>query len=406
MAVSGTLADRAQDPRNQRSPLFTLLAATLCMTLGALPVFLLGAMAVLIRPELGFGESALGALASLYYLASALSTVPSGRLAERLGSRRAMGLAAVVSMVSSIGIAAVADGWGSLAVFMIVAGIANGIAFPASNLAVAKGIPARRQGIAFGVKQSSGPYATMLAGAAVPLIGLTVGWRWAFALAAAAAVPIVVGARRSGLDGGSLPGSRGPVPLRSLWLMALAAFCGVGATASLGAFYVESAVAAGMGPALAGTFLSLGSLVGVLFRVGWGRLADRAPASHFVLIPALLLVGGPAFALLGQVSSSGLLLAVTVLVFASGWAWPSILNFAVVLRTPAGPGRASGILGAGQFGGGTVGPFLFGVLAERAGYGPAWAAAGLMLGAAAALVWAGGRSLDRHVTLTAGARGA
>ena len=118
------------------------------------------------------------------------------------------------------------------------------------------------------------------------------------------------------------------------------------------------------------------------------------------------MVGGPAFALLGQVSSTALLLAVTILVFASGWAWPSILNFAVVLRTPGGPGRASGILGAGQFGGGTVGPFLFGVLAERTGYGPAWAAAGLMLGAAAALVWAGGRSLDRSVAVTASAGGA
>lgn len=375
----------------------TLLAATLSITLGALPVFLLGAMAVFIRPELGFGESALGALVSIYYLASAVSTVPGGRVAERLGSRRAMALAATLSMIAALGVAAVADRWSTLAAMMALAGIANGVAFPSSNLAVAKGIAIRRQGVAFGIKQSAGPYATMLAGAAVPAVALTVGWRWAFVLAGAAALPIVLTARRSGGDDGRVRGARAPVPQGPLWLMAAAAFFAVNASASLGAFYVESAVQGGVRPGIAGAFLSIGSFLGVAIRVGWGWLADRRPESHFILVPALLAVGAPAFALLAVAGTTLQLLMVTVLVFATGWAWPSVLNFAVVHRTPGGAGRASGILGAGQFGGGILGPFLFGVLVEQAGYGVAWTMAGGLLAVAAVLVIAGGRSLDRSV---------
>jgi len=42
-----------------------------------------------------------------------------------------------------------------------------------------------------GAKQSSGPYATLLAGPSVPLVALTVGWRWAFVLAAPGAMALV-----------------------------------------------------------------------------------------------------------------------------------------------------------------------------------------------------------------------
>lgn len=42
-----------------------------------------------------------------------------------------------------------------------------------------------RRGFAFGVKQSAVPLTAMLAGLAVPVFAVTVGWRWAFGAAAA-----------------------------------------------------------------------------------------------------------------------------------------------------------------------------------------------------------------------------
>ena len=49
-------------------------------------------------------------------------------------------------------------------------------------------MPAHRQGLSFGVKQAAIPVSTLLAGAAVPTVALTVGWRWAFVAAAVAAL--------------------------------------------------------------------------------------------------------------------------------------------------------------------------------------------------------------------------
>lgn len=382
----------------QRAAL-VLGATTLSIVLGAFPIFLTGAMAVFIRPELGFGESALGALATLYYLTSALTALPAGRLAERLGGPRAMAVGAVLSMTSMLGIATLAAGWGTLAALLVLAGIGNGIAFPASNLALTRGFPPRRQGMGFAIKQSAGPFATLLSGVAVPLIGLTVGWRWAFAAAGLAAIPVIAGwnIRQGGPE--LRRGARSDVPGRPVWLLAFAAFCGVNATASLGAFYVESAVAGSIDPGAAGLILSLGSAVGILCRLGWGWLGDRHPRHHFTLLTAILVTGAAGFLAMSRAAGVAQLLVVTMLVFGTGWAWPSLLNFAVVQRVWRAPGIASGIIGTGQYGGGILGPVVFGLLVERVSYRAAWSFSATMLAMAAAFVLLGGRSLERMVEI-------
>ena len=136
------------------SPAAILATATLSITLGAVPIFLVGANAIFIRNEFGFGETALGAAASLYYVGAAGFSVPGGKLTERIGASRAMGLSALLSLISVAGIGALAHQWWSLSVFLIVGGASNGLAFPSSALALSQGIPVRRQGVAFGIKQS------------------------------------------------------------------------------------------------------------------------------------------------------------------------------------------------------------------------------------------------------------
>jgi nitrate/nitrite transporter NarK len=183
-----------------------------------------------------------------------------------------------------------------------------------------------------------------------------------------------------------------------LWLLALGAFFAVNASASLGAFYVESTVASGVAPGVAGIFLSVGSAVGILIRIAWGFVADRRPPLHFVMLTSMLVAGAVSFWMLGFRWSSTALFPVTILVFGTGWAWPSLLNFAVVRRVPQAPGVASGIIGAGQYGGGILGPLVFGVLVEDVSYRAAWSFAGVMVAVAAAFVTLGGRSLERAVS--------
>src|SRR4029453_10793467 len=82
----------------------------------------------------------------------------------------------------------------SVVAILTVGAAANALGQLASNSSLAQHVPARRQGLSFGVKQAAIPICTLLAGASVPIVALTLGWRWAFVLAAVlavAAIPLV-----------------------------------------------------------------------------------------------------------------------------------------------------------------------------------------------------------------------
>jgi predicted MFS family arabinose efflux permease len=383
-------------PERVVGPVAALVVATVSIALAALPVFLLGALAVFIRAELGFGEAALGVSASLYYLTSALSSVPGGRLTTRVGVRNSIALAAVGSTVALFGVAVLGRSWLVLTGFMMVAGAVNGVALPASNVALARRVPARHQGVSFGLKQSAGPIATLLAGASVPALGATVGWRWAFVLAGLIALPLVFVGRGLGRRSGKATKARsGRLPTAALVALAVAAALAVVGGSSLAAFYVESAVASGRSPAVAGTLLAGGSVLGIGARIAWGWLSGVRHAWHVSMIVWMLVIGSLGFAALGRAGSVSSLAIATVLVFGFGWAWPGIFNFAIVSRTPEAPAVASGIVATGTYAGGTVGPVMFGALVEWRSYEVAWlAVAGSML-AAAVLMRTGGRMLER-----------
>lgn len=372
-----------------------LAVSTTSIALGALPVFLLGALAVFIRDELGFSETRLGLAASAYYVASALSSVPGGRFCEAIGGRRAVASSAVLGGASMLAIALFARSYGALLALMVTAGIANGAALPASNLVMTQRIPVRLQGAAFGVKQSSGPISTLLAGASVPLLGLTVGWRWAFLLAAVATLPLILWGRRGPRRRSGPAGSRAGVPVGPLVVLAAAAATAVVGGASVAAFYVESAVAAGIGPGPAGTILALSSVTGIGCRILWGAMGDRSPRLHVPLLTGLMAVGAACFVLMGRVTSPAALLAVTILAFGSGWGWPALFNYAIVSRTPSAPGLATGIAGTGLYAGGIVGPLLFGAVVEALGYSAAWLCVAASAACSSLLMHIGGRWLER-----------
>ena len=373
-----------------------LSVSTTSIALGALPVFLLGALAVFVRDELGFNETRLGFAASAYYLASALSSVPGGRFCEHVGGRRAVAVSAALGGASMLCIALFARSYSVLVVLMVAAGIANGAALPASNLVMTQRIPVRMQGAAFGVKQSSGPISTLLAGASVPLLGLTVGWRWAFMLAAAATAPVLVW----GLSGRPRPRREAmraavEIPVAPLVVLAAAAATAVVGGASVAAFYVESAVARGVAPGTAGTVLAVSSVTGIGWRVLWGAAGDRSPRLHVPVLAALMAVGAASFALVAVVSAPVTLLAVTILAFGTGWGWPALFNYAIVSRTPSAPGLATGIAGTGLYTGGIVGPPLFGAVVEASGYTAAWLCVAASAACSSVLMHVGGRWLER-----------
>ena len=366
----------------------TVAAAALSTVLGALPVFLLSGLAVLVRQDVALGELQLGLAVSTFFAVAAVSAVPAGRAVERLGARRATGAAALGSALALATMAA-AHSYPVLLAGLALAGVANALAQIASNEALARVVPRARQGFAFGVKQAAVPAATVLAGLSLPLLGLTLGWRAAFVGAASSAVAYAAVVRRGIPAGRAAPAGRsrpsGSAPRGPLAVLAVAAGLGAGAAGALSAFLVVSAVGAGVPPARAGLLLAAGSMLSVFVRLIVGRRADAREGGHLQDVAAMLAVGSLGMGLLAT-GSTVLLLPGAVVAFALGWGWPGLLNFAVVRLHPAAPAAATSITQAGVFAGGALGPLAFGVLVVTWSYAAAWSVAGVALVTAAVLM--------------------
>jgi MFS family permease len=354
----------------------TIATAALATSVGVLPPFLLGAMSFQVRPEFGFSEQALGAAIAAFFAMSALSSVPSGRLAERVGGRHAVYLAAVATAVSLLGAGVLAQAWWHLVAFLAIGGVGMALSATASSLSVARLIVPSRQGLAFGISKSAGPAATMLAGFAVPIVALTIGWRWAFGIGGVAALIVfliapddVAAHRRRGVQRFDLPDAS----RLALVVLAVSVGFGIGAANSMGAFFIESALARGFDPGFAGVALAIGSLSGMLGRILWGWIADRRTSGRLHMVAILMAVGGLAMLSLTVVDTRLTLLVVGMVAFAAAWGWTGLLIYVVVRVAPRAPAAASGVTSAGMFTGATAGPLIFGAAAQRGSYVVMWA---------------------------------
>jgi predicted MFS family arabinose efflux permease len=307
------------------------------------------------------------------------------------GATAAMRAGAVGTAAAMLGVALLADGHVGLLVCFALAGAANGLSQPGTNLAIALAIPARHRSLAMGLKQTAGPTTSMLAGLAVPAIGLTLGWRWAFALTTIVAVLVVLLVPNDGLRREAPPRAATTttpaVVDAPLLLLAVAVGTAMFAGSALGAFYVESAVAGGVAVSTAGTFMAVGGVMGILGRISAGWLGGRTQSGHLRLAAAIMAGAAVGHLGVGFAGSHLALLAATVLTFASGWGYYSLFIYAVIHLYPHAPSASTGVVHTGAFAGGVAGPITFGAVVEFASHQAAWSmtsmaflvAAGLML---------------------------
>ncbi|MDG4827998.1 MFS transporter [Solwaraspora sp. WMMD1047] len=385
----------AVTPPAPAHPVRASLGATATTIACVVPIFLVGGLAVQMGTELRFSPAGLGLAVSVYFGISALASVPSGALVERFGAARVARAGIVISAASLLAIAGLARSYAALVVLLGLSAGANALGQLASNAALSRSVPAGRQGLSFGVKQAAIPISTLFAGAAVPLVALTVGWRWAFvaaagaALAALAVVPPEQGtpARRAGNGGDRATGA----------LVVIGAAAGLAAAGAnaLGTFVVDSSVTRGLDPGTAGGVLTLGSVVCLGARILAGWLADRRTGGHVATVAGMLLIGALGLALLA-LDGPVAVLAGVVLGFGLGWAWPGLLTFAVVRLHPQAPAAASSISQTGVYAGGFVGPLALGAIAAHAGYPAMWLTGAVAMLLAAALMLVGRQLLLAH----------
>ena len=175
-----------------------------------------------------------------------------------------------------------------LAGALLLAGFGNALRQPAGNALVASHVAERRFGIGFAIKQSAIPLATTVAGLAVPLIALTVGWRWAYA--ASGVVAAAASVHRAARCTGGARSVRVGGPLgcgAAVWMLALGMTSAVVAASSIGSLGAAEAVAAGLSPAAAGLLIAAGGVAELAVRLAAGASADRW---HFDSLHAVALL--------------------------------------------------------------------------------------------------------------------
>jgi MFS family permease len=395
--------------------------------LGVLPLFLVSAQSVQLQRDLGFDRAALGLAVSLCFAASALAANPAGRFVERVGPTGGLRLSASLSLLGLLVMAIVASAWWHVALAVALSGVANALAQVSTNVALASGVPTRRQGVAFGAKQAAIPTASLVAGLALPIVGLVAGWRFAFA--GAALVVAVAVLRVPRLEGGAAlrrstaspergtplddrraagresesatagdmpahregapPGeARGGVRTRLLVLLAIAGLLAGAVGNAIPTFTVDSSVARGIDESLAGLLLAAGSLASIAGRIGSGWVADKRGSLGIAELATLTAIGALACSALALSHDSDALFAVAVIAgFGAGWGWAGVIYFAVVRTHPQAPAAATAFVLSVVFVGNVIGPAGVGFIAQHGSYELAWGvgAAVLALATAAAL---------------------
>lgn len=367
-------------------PLRAVLAAVSVNLAGVLILFLSGAMAVQVGRDLGFGPAGVGLLSASYAGAALLGSAPLGGRVGRIGVQRSLRIASAVAAAALL-LAALAPSTAVLAGAMVVGGGANAIGQPAGNATVAQHVPPARFGLAFAVKQSGIPLATLLAGLAVPGIALTIGWRFAYGIAAGFAVlALLLPPPDRAATGRRI---EGPVPRdrrAPLWGLAGALALATIAATSIGAFGASGGVAIGLAEGTAGLVVAAGGLLGLTVRLLAGLRADVLSSGALKAVALLVLAGAAGWALMSGAYPLGAptLFVVGLLVAnAFGWGWPGLVHLAVARLFPTATAAGSGVTQTGVSLGLFAGPLLLGAIITEVGWPAAWlAATGSAIGAA------------------------
>jgi predicted MFS family arabinose efflux permease len=369
------------------------LTSVLTITVGILPGFLPGALAVQLADSLGIDVAGVGIIVGGFFGVSAVVSSLMGRVVERIGWGPAMRFAALGSGITLGLTPIVATSILSLGVVTIVGGAALALAHPSVNLALARCTGSGRQGIAYGFKHAAIPAASGLAGLALPLIALPLGWRWVYGLAAALAmltiltVPGSTGSfevNRPRSKSTTAPGRSSPLPV--LVVLAVGAGLGIFGMDGLATFLVPYAVDVGFAEGAAGVLLAAGSGCGIAMRLVAGWWIDRRASASLVIVAAFLAVGAAAIGLLAT-GAPAAVVAGSLVAFAFGWGWSGLLTFSVVRLNPAAPAAATGITMTGIYVGAATGPAVLGILADAVSYTVAWTVMAAALAVGAVLVW-------------------
>ncbi len=120
-----------------------------------------------------------GILKAVYTAGMALSQIPAGILAERLGERRLLVVGTAVTALGYLAVAMAGRGMLSLAAFLLVGGLGSGVQHPLASSLVSRAYETGPRRAALGTYNFAGDIGKIAVPAAVALTASLIGWHTA-----------------------------------------------------------------------------------------------------------------------------------------------------------------------------------------------------------------------------------
>lgn len=350
--------------------------------------------------DLGWSPSTQGLVLSSFYVGYLLMQIGGGRLADRFGGKRILGLGVLCwSLFTIVTPPAAFLGFSALLLARVGMGLGEAVTFPSVYNLIARWVPPTEKARAVGLATSGIPVGTVFALLVTPIIVQRLGWEWAFYLFGAVGVlwftawQRLVTARPEEHDGvgpdelallqdQSVPeGAQASPPLlhflrnRATWAIIAAHFAS-NWTLYVVLSWLPKYVNEGLGVRFAavGVVSMLPHVASLLFYNVWGTVADR------------MIAGGRSVTsvrkLMQSVSAGGLAVCLLLIDFASGiWMAMGLLVLAKVLGAAAiggyavnhmdiGPRHAGTLMGISNTAGtlpGIIGVYVTGLILELTG---------------------------------------
>ncbi|UPK73464.1 MFS transporter [Nocardioidaceae bacterium SCSIO 66511] len=362
-----------------RQPASWFIAAYLAMAMGVGPLthYALAALGPLVVDDLELSVGQYGQLWLVVFAAASLATTAGGWLADRIGLRGLFVATFAVSGVATLG-AAITPGLTVLLVALVLSGVAQALANPATNRYLLERVDVRRRGSILGIKQSGVQASQLMAGLLLPPLAVWWGWRNALAVCCVVAIVGILATvpTTSGSDSRRVvaPSGSGPPTLAVAWLFAYAFAAGAVAQATNVYLPLYAHVKLGLSASDAGLVVAVLGGVGVIARFLWGRgvqdVSDlRTPMSWLSVITVLALVA----IVLTEHIGTWLVWPAAGLFGFSALAANVLVMVAVLNATPADSiGRATGRVSLGLFLGFMCGPPAAGFVVEHFSYPAMW----------------------------------
>jgi predicted MFS family arabinose efflux permease len=322
-----------------------------------------------------------GALVTATTISGALISPSIGSFTDRIGARNATVATLIISGFALAAMAVSPTFW-LLALFALIGGIGQAIANPATNKLISMHAASGSRGVITGIKQSGVQVGTFLGGLTLPVIATTFGWRWAVGVFAAAALlggmvasavlpddiesePHLVSADTSDTM---------PPVIRSLAVYGfLLGFAGTAIFTYL-PLYAEEIL--GFSRATAGYIVAFLGSVGVVGRIGWGRISEHRLGAMRSLRIIAVLSALAALMMIAAASVPWVVWVAAALAGLSASSWNAVGMLAVIGAVPTRlAGRGSGFVLLGFLMGLGIGAPAFGYSVDRLGtYTPGWIA--------------------------------